>query len=502
MSIYLITVNCTYHDSKHISEGIIDKKKDYSCTLCWETAKFNEGTSAHRFWEFYQLAFLPVYQANSVTRQAYTQLVSTLTKETPASEDEDLAERLSLKLVESIHYHYSSKDPVAETAQVIWKVIKETTRFAEGSTPHAVLTEIRQRDNKERASTSLFGSFIRRISKGKGYAQVDDLSKVDNPDKTFKVFEGGAFDEEIQTLEDTSDILGSLSERESPELTQVSQVTRDYNLRSRSQSPKATRTLLPTVRKRKVPKLVVPLPLPPPIVPVVPMNRPPTPDGNAQQTIINTMAWMHTNAKEGTQARLSEYHGKSGEDVMAWCEEVDRVAAANNWRDARIHTIVAAYLRGAAADYYEEQRVNINGWTGGNAANNLKDLLIERFASDSTKDVWYGDYLNCRQGITETVEEYSNRFKKLQKKVDPNNGTPVANTIRQFLSGLNPAIAPIVYASTPGNLNAAVETAKSIEAGYKITQRNVQQQSNHALQQVAPQKDSMEALTATIEKLL
>ncbi len=44
--------------------------------------------------------------------------------------------------------------------------------------------------------------------------------------------------------------------------------------------------------------------------------------------------------------------------------------------------------------------------------------------------------------------------------------------------------------------------AKSIEAEYKITQRNVQQQPSHALQQAAPAKDSMEVLTATIEKLL
>src|SRR6266542_6541358 len=102
----------------------------------------------------------------------------------------------------------------------------------------------------------------------------------------------------------------------------------------------------------------------------------------------------------------------------------------------------------------------------------------------------------------ESVEEYGNRFKALQKKVDPNNGTLAANTIQQFLSGLNLTIAPIVYASTPENLNAAVEAAKSIEAGYKIIQRNIQQQSNHALQQVASQKDSMEVLTATIEKLL
>ncbi len=64
------------------------------------------------------------------------------------------------------------------------------------------------------------------------------------------------------------------------------------------------------------------------------MNQPLTSDGNAWQTIINTIAWMHTNAKERTYARLSEYHGRSGEDVMSWYEEVDRVAVANNWRDA------------------------------------------------------------------------------------------------------------------------------------------------------------------------
>jgi len=69
---------------------------------------------------------------------------------------------------------------------------------------------------------------------------------------------------------------------------------------------------------------------------------------------------MQTNIREGTYAKLSEYHGKSGEDVMVWCEEVDRVATANNWRDIRIYTIVAAYLRGAAVDYYEEQKVNVN----------------------------------------------------------------------------------------------------------------------------------------------
>ena len=42
---------------------------------------------------------------------------------------------------------------------------------------------------------------------------------------------------------------------------------------------------------------------------------------------------MQTNAKEDMYAKLSEYHGRSGEDVMVWCEKVERVATANNWRD-------------------------------------------------------------------------------------------------------------------------------------------------------------------------
>src|SRR6266508_1772161 len=133
MSIYSTTVNCAYHDSKHLSEGTIEKKEDYSCIPCWGEAKFNEGTSAHRFWEFYKLTFPLAYQANSVTRQAYTQLVSTLTKENLTPDDEDLAERLSLKLVESVRYHYSPEKPVAVIARIIQEIITETVRFAEGS---------------------------------------------------------------------------------------------------------------------------------------------------------------------------------------------------------------------------------------------------------------------------------------------------------------------------------------------------------------------------------
>jgi len=43
---------------------------------------------------------------------------------------------------------------------------------------------------------------------------------------------------------------------------------------------------------------------------------------------------MQTNVREGTYVKLSKYHGKSGENVIAWYEEIERVAIANNWRAA------------------------------------------------------------------------------------------------------------------------------------------------------------------------
>jgi len=52
-------------------------------------------------------------------------------------------ERLSIKLVKSIHYYYTSDKPVAITARIIQEVITATTRFAEGSASHIVLAEIK-----------------------------------------------------------------------------------------------------------------------------------------------------------------------------------------------------------------------------------------------------------------------------------------------------------------------------------------------------------------------
>ncbi len=196
-----------------------------------------------------------------------------------------------LKLVESICYNYLFDKPVSVIVQIIREVVAETTRFVAESTSHTVLTSIKKREEKDWASTSLFGSFLEKLEKDKGYVSVKNPTQVDNPNQTFKIFEGKAFNEKIYILADISNILGSLSGRESSELEWVSQVTKDYNLHSRSKSPEVIRILVSKLQKRKVPWPVVLLPLPVVlIVPVIPINQPSTSNGDGSQTIINTLA--------------------------------------------------------------------------------------------------------------------------------------------------------------------------------------------------------------------
>ena len=68
------------------------------------------------------------------------------------------------------------------------------------------------------------------------------------------------------------------------------------------------------------------------------------------------LVWVFRNIRKNYHAKLSEFHGKSRENVIEWCEEVKRVAIVNNWKDICIYTIVAAYLREAAANYYEKMK--------------------------------------------------------------------------------------------------------------------------------------------------
>ncbi len=92
---------------------------------------------------------------------------------------------------------------------------------AEGSISHTVFTNLKKAEEKDWVSTSIFESFLGKLNKGKGYVSVEDPIQVENLNQIFKVFKD-AFDKNIHTLANTSDILGSLSGRESFEVKRVS----------------------------------------------------------------------------------------------------------------------------------------------------------------------------------------------------------------------------------------------------------------------------------------
>src|SRR6266542_4488574 len=79
--------------------------------------------------------------------------------------------------------------------------------------------------------------------------------------------------------------------------------------------------------------------------------------------------------------------------------------------------------------------------------------------------------------------------------MDANERTPIANVVRQFLTRLNPTMAPMMYVMILATLQAAIDTAKQYEAGFMMTQPKT---SNYTEIEVTGQ---LEALTVTVQQL-
>jgi len=59
--------------------------------------------------------------------------------------------------------------------------------------------------------------------------------------------------------------------------------------------------------------------------------------------------------------------------------------------------------------------------------------LIARFESEAQATYYYNQYLALKQVITQTVDDYTNRFLDLRRKVDSNNNTSVAYVVLKFV---------------------------------------------------------------------
>ena len=140
-------------------------------------------------------------------------------------------------------------------------------------------------------------------------------------------------------------------------------------------------------------------------------------------------------AREYSTAKANYFYGKAGEDVEEWLAEIDRMIETNNVADGRRVVVAAVHLRDAAVKWYETDKANIIWYTDNNAGSFIR-WIRARFTSDAQKDQWYAELHQLKQTLGQSVDDYANKFQRLQRKTDANGRTPIVNVVWQFLTEL------------------------------------------------------------------
>ena len=73
-------------------------------------------------------------------------------------------------------------------------------------------------------------------------------------------------------------------------------------------------------------------------------------------------------------------------------------------------------------------------------------------------------YKACKQA-GRTVDEYSIEFQQLWWKIDPQRAMPIESVLADYLAGLDPNVAMLVYGLAPLTLDDAIDKAKKVELG-------------------------------------
>ena len=139
----------------------------------------------------------------------------------------------------------------------------------------------------------------------------------------------------------------------------------------------------------------------------------------------------------------------------------NRAAEANNWNEYRRFQIVGGYLEGAAAKWFDMVKNGITGW---NTFGGFTYLFKNKFASPTRKNTWYLSYKACKQD-NRMVDKYQLEFQALLRKIDPQQTMPRESIIVDFMAGLSPTIALLVYRHPVTTLEAVIQVAKMIELG-------------------------------------
>ncbi len=166
-------------------------------------------------------------------------------------------------------------------------------------------------------------------------------------------------------------------------------------------------------------------------------------DANAAQALTLALTNLNTmltgGGRENKSVNYPTFSERGDEDIDDFMSEIAKAFAVNQVPDNRKHIVAASCLKGTAANFYDSL-AGITGWNvvGQLANTQLKLTLEARFRSEAQATHYYNQYLALKQGTTQIVDSYANRFLELRSKIDPNNNTPVAHVVLKFVQGLLP----------------------------------------------------------------
>ncbi len=63
----------------------------------------------------------------------------------------------------------------------------------------------------------------------------------------------------------------------------------------------------------------------------------------------------------------------------------------------------------------------------------FRTSIIKRFDIAAQKTSYYNQYLNLKQALYQSIDNYANQFIELRMKVDQNNATPVKQVVLKFV---------------------------------------------------------------------
>jgi hypothetical protein len=200
-------------------------------------------------------------------------------------------------------------------------------------------------------------------------------------------------------------------------------------------------------------------------------NTPMAMDANAFQTEMENIfgtAGAHLRTRhEKELVKIATFHERDDEDPIEWLEHILKAAEANRWSDQlnRRKDILAAFLKDAAATWFEGDRANIDNWNTNGSNTSFVSRFKLYFCNEAKKGLWYQQIMCLRQAPNESVDSYATKFLKLANRLGTGSLSNEQQK-RMFMYGLSPIYAPMVHMKDPGTIAEAIQHARSAEVGY------------------------------------